>query len=246
MHREGVNIAAARKGNFFKTAIDIIAPIVYNIYIGVVCLNREVAAMQINRDTVLQDAKRLKQSAASTANPENRTKPGATDTGSNVRSSLDSINVDLRTHQQNTAKLQIESLGLSQIRSSIDAVLARPETSGSTSEQIETAIDATRFQKELLIPENIRSMLREAAGNPQTLQTILPGIENRQQEVAGLLEHELSHISKLAVSLENIVSLNAGSEIQSLANGIREQLSTQQQIQSAMDPRTVMSLLEHS
>jgi hypothetical protein len=208
--------------------------------------------MQINSDTIIQDAQRLR---ASTDDIRSRradeqgthTAPASRQ----IEVALDQMNVNLRAHQQTVARLQLENIGLDQIERGLNFII-RNNPGGSfddlsrTVSEMQSAVEATRFQQQVLIPRNLREALYGDILGANQANFAEQLLAQRRAEVEDGLRHEIAQISRIQVSFENIQSLNMALEgrAQSMVEELTQQLVTQQRlVQSPMDPTMVMNLL---
>jgi hypothetical protein len=208
--------------------------------------------MQINSDTIIQDAQRLR------ANTDDIRSRRADEQGQHsapasrqIEVALDQMNVNLRAHQQTVARLQLENIGLDQIERGLSFII-KNNPGGSYDElnrtvsEMQSAVEATRFQQQVLIPRNLREALYGdilVTGQADIAGQILA---QRRAEIDDNLKSEIAQISRIQVSFENIQSLNMPLEgrAQSVVEELAKQLVTQQRlVQAPMDPATVMNLL---
>lgn len=209
--------------------------------------------MIINSDNIIKDAQRLRGTTDEVRNkrsaPDQENVKPATH---QVEVALDQMNINLRAHQQTVAKLQLESIGLEQIQRSLEFVVKN--NPGDFEElrraigEAQTAADATRFQQQSLIPQNLREALYADLMIPAKAQTALDMVYTRNAEVEKGLKDEFSQISRIQISFENIQSVNMqlDGKALSVVDELSKQLLVQKQlVQSPMDPATVMSLLRN-
>ena len=207
--------------------------------------------MQINSDTIIQDAQRLR------TNTEDVRSRRADDHGTpsapasrQIEVTLDQMNVNLRAHQQTVASLQLESIGLDQIERSLNFILKNNPGSYDDLRQavseMQSAVEATRFQQQPLIPRSLREALYGDILGQGQADRAAHMLSQRRTEITDSLQYEISQISRIQVSFENIQSLNMplDGRAQSVVEELAKQLVSQQRfVQSPMDPTTVMNLL---
>ena len=207
--------------------------------------------MQINSDNIIKDAQRLRGTgddikSRKTGDGEGKTSPA----NRQLEVSLDQMNVNLRTHQQTVARLQLESIGLDQIERGIEFIIKNNpgdyEDLRRAMNETRAAADATRFQQQPLVPQSLREALYGDLLEPGTTLAAKALLDNRKTEIDTSLKQEFEQISKIQVSFENFQSLNIPLEgkAQSVVADLKEQLVLQRQlVQSPMDPAIVMNLL---
>ena len=207
--------------------------------------------MQINSDNIIKDAQRLRGAgddikSRKTGDGEGKTSPA----NRQLEVSLDQMNVNLRTHQQTVARLQLESIGLDQIERGIEFIIKNNpgdyEDLRRAMNETRAAADATRFQQQPLVPQSLREALYGDLLEPGTTLAAKALLDDRKTEIDTSLKQEFEQISKIQVSFENFQSLNIPLEgkAQSVVADLKEQLVLQRQlVQSPMDPATVMNLL---
>jgi len=207
--------------------------------------------MQINSDAIIQDAQKLR----ATSEDLRSHKAGEQGTRANPASqqielALDQMNVNLRTHQQTVARLQLETIGLEQIEKNLNFIIKNNPGDFNDLKravtEIQSAIEATRYQQQSLISRNLRDALYADILMPGVAQDAMQMLSQRREDIEKGLKHEFAQISRIQVSFENIQSLNMPLEgrAQSVVEELTKQLLTQQKlVQSAMDPATVINLL---
>jgi len=220
--------------------------------------------MQINSDAIIQEAQRLRAGSedlrSRRADEQGTPSPLAS---RQIEVSLDQMNVNLRAHQQTVARLQLENIGLDQIDQGLNFIIksrsieqdlnfviknnpSAYEDIRRTVGEMQSAIEATRFQQQTLIPRNLREALYGDILAPGQAEDASRLLGQRRQEIEDTLRQEFAQISRIQVSFENIQSLNMSLEgrAQSVVDDLARQLVTQQKlVQSPMDPTTVMNLL---
>lgn len=207
--------------------------------------------MKINSDRLLNDARKLRKSQDEQRT--GRTGNGA-DKANRMQSRLDQMSGNLRTHQQNMAKLQLETISLDQLFNSVQNILEQRAGNSDIDQQnvqsIETTLNAARFQQQQLIPGSIRELLQDSLDSVDRLKTVQDLISKRRQDVSNLLGDELQQINRIQVSFENILSANIPEtkNAKPLMDDIKQQLAVQDQLRSQdmsrVDPRSVMQLLQ--
>lgn len=207
--------------------------------------------MNINSDNIIKDAQRLRGTtdevrSRRTAGEQGSTQPAA----HQIEVTLDQMNINLRTHQQTVARLQLESIGLDQIERGLEFVVKNNpgdyEDIRRAIGEVQTAADATRFQQQHLIPQTLREALYADLTAPGKAQAALDLLTSRRGEIDNSLRDEFAQISRIQVSFENIqsVNLHLDGKAQSVVDELSRQLLAQKQlVQSPMDPATVMTLL---
>lgn len=207
--------------------------------------------MNINSDNIIKDAQRLRGTTdevrSRRANSEHTsTQPAA----QQIEIALDQMNINLRAHQQTVARLQLESIGLDQIERGLEFIVkSNPgdyEDIRQAIGEIQTAVEATRFQQQHLIPQTLREALYADLNAPGRAQSALDLLASRRNEIDNSLKDEFAQISKIQVSFENIQSVNLqlDGKAQSVVDDLSRQLLAQEQlVQSLLNPNTVMSLL---
>jgi len=204
--------------------------------------------MKINSENLIKDAQKLRKT---------QEKPKkSVDAGGNSRPTkkiqltLDTMFINLKTHQQNIAKLQLETVGLEQIEKSLDFIIKNNpgdfDSLKQAKNEIETAVNASMFQKDRLISDKLQKMLLSDLGKPGAAESTKNQVNLRKDEIKSLLKTEINKINKIQVSFENINSLNMPSDekIGSIIEDIKNNLTIQQQIQSNVNPSTVLGLLK--
>ena len=207
--------------------------------------------MQINSDNIIKDAQRLRGTgddikSRKAGDGEGKTAPA----NRQLEISLDQMNVNLRTHQQTVARLQLESIGLDQIERGIEFIIKNNpgdyEDLRRAMNETRTAADATRFQQQPLIPQTLRDALFGDLLEPGTALAAKALLDDRKTEIDATLKQEFAQISKIQVSFENFQSLNIplDGKAGDVVNELKDQLLKQRQlVQAPMDPATVMNLL---
>ncbi|MDR2734401.1 MAG: hypothetical protein LBC99_07155 [Spirochaetota bacterium] len=209
--------------------------------------------MQINSDAIIQDAQKLR------ASSEDIRSYKAGDQGTRaalaaqqIELTLDQMNVNLRTHQQTVARLQLETIGLDQIEKNLNFIIKNNPGAFDDLKrvvtEVQSAIEATRYQQQYLIPRNLRDALYADILLPGMAQDAMQMLGQRREEIEKNLKNEFAQISRIQVSFENIQSLNMPLEgrAQSVVEELAKQLVAQQKlVQSPMDPTTVMNLLRN-
>lgn len=208
--------------------------------------------MKINSDKLLNDARKLRktQDESRSTRSSVETRPAA----ARLETRLDQMSGNLRTHRQNITRLQLESIGLDQLYNSVQNILEQQsrgtQPDAESLQQIETIVDATRFQQQQLIPGSIREMLRNAADSADYLKTVQDLIAKRRLEVSDLLGNELQQVNRIQVSFENIISANVPEtgSVKPLMADIKQQLDAQSKRPSAdvskVNPHTALQLLQ--
>jgi hypothetical protein len=207
--------------------------------------------MQINSDSIIQDAQKLRVSAEelrSRRTDEQGSQPAPA--ARQIEVALDQMNVNLRTHQQTVARLQLESIGLDQIEQGLTFIVKNNPGDFDDLKRVvgelQSAIEATRFQQQMLIPRSLREALYGDILAPGMAEAANQLLAQRRSEIEEGLKHEFAQISRIQVSFENIQALNMPLEgnASNLVAELAKQLVAQQQlVQSPMDPTTVMALL---
>lgn len=206
--------------------------------------------MQINSDNLIKDAQRLRRTQEEIKSKRSEGSLDDSRPAREVQVTLDELNVNLRVHQQNVVKLQLESVGLEQVERNLEfLVKSNPgdfEDIKKAINEIDTALTATRFRDQELIPSSLREVLRRDREDASRLPELREDVARRRDEVDGQLATEYGQISRIQVSFENILSgtVPAGPAGRALIDELKEKLAFQQQIQGAMNPETVRQLLE--
>jgi hypothetical protein len=208
--------------------------------------------MQINSDAIIQDAQKLRASSEDLRSYKAGEQDARTAQASRrqIEFALDQMNVNLRTHQQTVARLQLETIGLDQIERNLNFILkSNPEAFEEFKRvvtEMQSAVEATRYQQQSLIPQNLRDAIYGDLNLPGRALEAMQMLIQRREEIDKGLKYEFQQISRIQVSFENIQSLNMPLEgrAQSVVEELAKQLVTQQKlVQSPMDPNTVMNLL---
>lgn len=200
--------------------------------------------MKVDPEILLKNARKLRKSQDNVK----QKKSGSGDF-KKLKVTLDEIGVSLKSHQHTIAKLQLEHMGLEQIEKSIDFLLSQNPTDfedlKQAKNQIDTALKTALFQGNPLIPENVKQAVTSNLAKPDLLDKSKQMLRTRIDEITGLLTTEFNQINKIQISFENIMSLNlqSNSSVINTIDEIKEQLSVQEQIQSNVNPATVMGLL---
>lgn len=208
--------------------------------------------MKINSENLIKDAQQLRKTQQELRSKKSDSKGKESRPSQQIQVTLGEIRVNLRSHQQTIAKLQLESVGLEQIERNLDFLLkqnpADYEAIKQAKSEIDTALDATRFQQQPLIPAGIREQLGGTLEDRGLVNRIKQEIALRRDEISGQLKMEFNQINKIQVSFENILSLNMPSneKVRTNIEEIKQQLSLQEQIQANLNPATVMGLLQEA
>lgn len=204
--------------------------------------------MKITSESLINDALRLRKSQDEIKGTGKSSK--STDKAkSRIKDTLGQINVNLKTHQQTVARLQLENIGLDRIEQSIDQLLKQNpgdyDQLRQSKNEMQTVIDATRFQNEPLIPQTIREMITNGLKSADDADKLKQSVTLRREAISGKLQMEFAQISKIQVSFENVLSqqLPGSDNIDQTIRDIKEQMTIQDRIQSNVDPATVMGLI---